>query len=470
MRQINLTLCHGLLGEEKMLHKFRILEENIDLNKFNYKKENIWPVFRNKIALSLIIKEEAFNISNNIQKNKLLKMLKLFLINLFKFPLLLRKYDYILFTNVDDYRYVDTQNLNRLTHEIALHLKDAKILEIQSGLDMKENKELKHINYLSSSVIIGIRILFSKFIKVDNSEKISSELSKYNICLPVNKMIKDYLAYTLIYKFLFKYMKPKMVITTCYSSIFVVKVANDLDIDTLELQHGIVPKHFAYSIFESVNSSFYPKSMAVLGKQDKEYLENMYYVSDKKHIFSMGNMLIEHYQNINNSALLDLQSSYKCVIAVTLQWTVFSEVIEYIKAQALINKQYCFILIPRKKDELECYDVNLDNIKVFLELSCYEIIANSDYHLTVYSTCAFEVPSMGVKNIFLNVNNLSKKYFLSYIKAHRFNAILELDEDIFNHEIFNISQTKEEIIDENKEYIYASYKENMQYMLKELKC
>ena len=85
----------------------------------------------------------------------------------------------------------------------------------------------------------------------------------------------------------------------------------------------------------------------------------------------------------------------------------------------------------RRRTRLEEY---LNKFKfpknVFFEKdrSIYELIRDCDIHLTAYSSCALEAPSLGVRNILYNHNDKAKQYYLdklpegslnlSYFKIH----------------------------------------------------
>lgn len=454
-----------------MIKKLDEIEDKIDINKFEYNGENIWPIFRNAIGWDLAIKQnvQKVNQNNDNKKNKF-EIIKIFFSNFVKLIYLFRKYDYVYFTTSDDYRMIEDKYINRLTNSLNLELKNYKILEIQSGFLQKKDEKCTNIRYIPNAFIYIFKKIISKIIKINSTVNIDSELSVYNISVNGKDTIKDYISQKTIYKFLFQIMKPKMVISTCYTFMPAIKSANDLSIKTLEFQHGTIGNHFAYSVNKSINTNFYPNYLAVFGDQDKKYLSNMNYINKKENIFAVGNMLIDYYANSQNLEILHLKNNlkYEMIISVTLQWTVIDEVVEYIKRQSKKFPNICFILIPRTKDELDKYDLNEDNIKIFSELNCYEIIANSDCHLTCYSTCGFEAPSLGVKNIFLNINGLSLKYFSDYINKYNFNNILDLNQDICEVKQLNYPYEKKEIIKSNSDYIMPNYKNNIKNLLRNI--
>ena len=452
-----------------MQDRFSNIENNIDIQSFIYKGENLWPIFRKKIGDELVVDEFSVSSNKNNKINKLTFFL-IFIKGLFNIVFSYRNCSYIFLTDSDDYRFVNKVLLNRLTNEFSLNMKKDKILEIQSTLPLKKSTNLTNTRYVSSiAAVIFIKVI-SGFIKVAPPNKVLiSELKKFNIRIDPKAVIKEYLAYSLWYKLIFRLVKPKVLVTTCYSFLAAVRVAKSLGIKTLEVQHGNVASgDYAYTITKDIGGIFYPEYMAVSGIADKLFLEKVYYVRKLENIFPVGNLMISMYKNKSHPNIFLLRETYSKIIAVTLQWTVTLEVVSYIKKQALLNPTYCFILIPRNKEDLPKNSAVMQNIKVFLDLNCYEIIASADYHLTVSSTCAREAPSLGIKNIFYNYKNMSNLSYQEYISSKRFNIILEENQSIAEAIQCDTYIDKEGIMTENNEFVSLHYKDNIKKITRRL--
>ncbi|MCG3714144.1 hypothetical protein N5915_00985 [Arcobacter lacus] len=440
------------------------IEKEIDISRFIYKGENIWPIFRNAIGWEIVLETNVSNNKSlsNIKSNKFL-LIKLFIKNIISLLLsLFNKYDVICFTTSDDYKYLDGNQVNRLIETFLNKYKDKRILEFQSGFKMNKSKSKR--TYLSSSVLLILINLASRFVNLYNLEEIEKELNKNAIKIDTKKILKKYLASKIVYKFIFRIYRPSMIVTTCYSFMPVIKCANDLKIKNIEFQHGNIINHFAYNVEQNINLSFYPQNLAVFGTKFLKYLVNKHY---GKNIFPVGNMFIDYYSKKTNESILKLKKDYLFIISISLQWTVIEKTIEYLRRQAKENKNICFILIPRTKDELNDYSFDEVNIKIFNEYNCYEIAANSDYHMTCYSTCAIEAASLGVENIFLNISGLSEKYLGEFIAEKEFNHLVNFDENLNN--ILNKNRmTKSSIIVQNEDNIKDEYNKNIQILYKYL--
>ena len=382
------------------------------------------------------------------------------LINLFNLYKIFKKYDYIFFTTDDDYRLIEDQYKNRLTHYIIDDLKDFKVLEIQKGNKLIKNKNFNNVTYLSANsllILFKFLKLFKKNIKNNN---ISLELAKHDINFNSDAILNNYIVQKSFYKYLYKHTNIKKVFSTCYSNMVAIKSANILNVDTIELQHGVI-NHFAYNVKKSVDFSFYPKYLCVFGENDLEHCKKYFYIKSEKNIIPVGNMLIDYNAKKINKEIVNLRKEYEYLVCVSLQSFVQNDTLLYIQMQAEKSKNICFILIPRNKNDLNEKEIKNENIKFFNNVACHEIASNCDYHLTVFSTCALEAPSLGIKNIFLNINNLSNEYFEYYIKKFAFNTLIDKDTDIIKVIGLTKLLDKEKIIKQNSVYIKPNYQLNI---------
>lgn len=437
------------------------VENNIDLEKFRIRNENIWPIYRNIIGFNFKVKNER---SYKSEKSKELKkkLLILFhglvnILNLFK---IFKKYDFIFFTTDDDYRLIGDVYENRLTHYIIKDLKDFRILEIQKGNKLIKNKNFKNITYFSANSFLIIFKILKFFNKKIQSDNISLELVQNNIHLNSDAILNNYIIQKSFYMYLYKQTLVKKIFSTCYSNMTAIKSANTMNIDTVELQHGVI-NHFAYNVKKSVDFSFYPKYLCVFGENDLEHCKKYFYIKSQENIIPIGNMLIDYYSKKTNKEIVNLRSTYELLICVSLQSFVQNKTLLYIQKQAEKSKNICFILIPRNKSDLNEKEIGNKNIKFFHNVACHEIASNCDYHLTVFSTCALEAPSLGIKNIFLNINNLSNEYFEHYINKFAFNTLIDKDTNISKMIDLTNLLDKEKTIKQNSVYIKPNYQLNI---------
>ena len=451
------------------MNKLQEFESQCNLDAFEYNGENIWPIFRYKLGMKLTKQQNVSSSINEKRNGKTkLKFIFSFLISLTHLFKLFSKYDYVYFTAQDDYRVIDEVRLNRFTHYLSKKLYKNRILEIQSGFFLEKESNIENITYVSSTALLVMAFVLSKFLRAGDTKCIKKELNKHQINLDVESLIKYYLAQKKIYTFLFKKINPQQIIFTCYTLKQEIKCANDLNIDSVEFQHGIIQNHFEYNLRRVLNPLFSPKYLFAFGDFDREYLKDKYYLSDISNVFPVGNYMIHLNNKRDNKVILKLKDDFKIIICVSLQWTIFNETLEFVNKIARENTNICFILMPRSKSDLAKLNINLDNVKVFEDINTYEVIKNSDIHLTCYSSCAFEAPSLGVPNIFWNYNSLSVIYYEEYINKYEFNSMINKSEDIENTLLKLLALKKETIIEKNKYYNVKNYHEKFDFFFDKL--
>jgi hypothetical protein len=92
-----------------------------------------------------------------------------------------------------------------------------------------------------------------------------------------------------------------------------------------------------------------------------------------------------------------------------------------------------------------------------------------DAHVTVYSSCAIEAPSMGVRNIMINIKGYAKSYFGHILNNESVTKYVETPLELVN-EIQKLTPTnKWEIIEANSKQITPRYRENLEKYLRKLK-
>ena len=141
------------------------LEKSIDLNKFMYNGENIWPVFRNILALTVQGKDSGEKKVSFFTKLKnivlVVSSIKYFFLlkNLF-----FNKYDYIFFTCAEAYGKKQCMTKHRLFGYLYDQLATRKILEMQLGSSIVTCDETR--KYFSYDLLSFFKVVLARFIFV----------------------------------------------------------------------------------------------------------------------------------------------------------------------------------------------------------------------------------------------------------------------------------------------------------------
>lgn len=138
-------------------------------------------------------------------------------------------------------------------------------------------------------------------------------------------------------------------------------------------------------------------------------------------------------------------------------------VIEFICQAANLDKTIFYMLIPRRPEEEHYSTLSLpDNVTVIKDKNFYELMMYVDFHSTLFSTCALEAPSLGVQNILINADNLSKQYYGTVLNDSRVTRYADTPKELVK--IINTFEKLDRatISKLNEDIIAANYKQNIQ--------
>ena len=339
----------------------------------------------------------------------------------------------------------------------------------------KKHSVTKHV--ISSNFFFFLSYLLSltKFIEIKN-KKILKEINyDYKLDIDYFSITKLFFSYVFILKLLNRIYKPKKIFLSQYYSLFhqaVIYAFNVSGVNTIEFQHGIInDQHIAYNVFKKFNDDFFPKYLLVFGDYVKSIFTEGNYFIKKDNVISIGNMYLD-YINFNYISSNETQKRFKSlrlkhnkIIAVSSQMTIEDKLINFLKNVAKINESILYIFIPRNtgKDYLNYKFPN--NIVVIKELNVYQIIRESDFHATVYSTCALEAPALGIPNILINLDDLAHQYF-SDILTNRETTKFVDSEEAFLETIMTWSPVdKGEIMRMHRDFYKRDHKKRLKQAL-----
>lgn len=412
----------------------------VDLSKIHN-----WPLLRRLVGLSLIHSKMDIPKMERTQLilYKIRHALRSFkgIFNIFK------KYDTIVFGTFDNFRRIDGDYyVDRFCHDTIINYGLSNTLYVEKTHSYEEKKvPYKIVSYFLFRI-------FSSFLtsKVKPNKLLADIKIKYDLKIDFNLEERKFTCIYNVFKLYFRLVKPKRVIVTCYSFKSAIKAANDLKIHTMEFQHGVISNNFEYDFRLLNKNNFSPKEIFVFGVADKLYLKKYKYTNK---VTVVGNF----FQNyvMHNYKPKNLEQD-KTTICVSLQDDTYNEVMDIVTYCAKQNEDVNFMIIPR--NIVPVLKKDLKNVSVLTNFNLYEIMKISDYHITVYSTSCFEASSFGLKNLFINLKNLSRLYYEEFIENNNYNYVFDEQQNLSEH-IMNlgVNESKDEIIAAN-EYYYSTYK------------
>lgn len=421
---------------------------------------------------------EEWNYLRNIYRsidNKVIKKSKINKINFLKsifygFTSWFKRYDYLVFSDSSERKLVDDKMFDITVDYIIDVLGRDKTLLI-------ENPIIRHyaFNYTYTRKIVSRRVfdlltvVLEKFCKIKHDIDILDAINKeYDLAINHKKCINRFNAQYALYKAWFKMLKLKKIYLNCfYDKQYIVKAAKELNIEVIDIQHGVIGiEHSAYYSILSLDDSYIPHQQYSFGCVEQKNSLNYGGIISSTNIFPVGSFYLEYiYKNfLYDKSLKAITNYYRLAICVSLQWTVEAALIDIVVKLATKLTNILFILIPRKYDkQYEHYNFP-KNIILYKGLDCYNLIMHSDYHMTVYSTCAMEALAMGIPNILINIDGYSIKY-LSFLTENKYTVILDEYEDIQNYIKTLNKVNKNEVYNINTHMYMQNYKQNIKGIL-----
>lgn len=403
-----------------MLNILREIEKKYSVDKICLNNEQIWPFLRGKYYFTYR-GAHSENPEGRMIEKTFFQKLELAKNIFYGWKNWFKKYDYIVISTSREgiRKIINGKYYNRLIDPIIDEMKNNDFLYIDQPYGKHYDIKTVHTkNIVSYYPISFISYLFGKLpigkYNLNGREILDAIKKEYNIDVDDDKLIKIHLARYRTFRFIFQHFKPKALFHVSRFSPGAMKAAKELGIKIIEVQHGVIGReHPSYNLGIKLSKNIFPDYLFAYGKQDVMNFSDSYFI-DQKNVIPIGSYYIDYlkesfklkikFQNIINK--------YNISVGITLQNTVEKQTIDFVKEAAILDSSILFILIPRKPVTRDYSKLGLpDNVLVITDKDFYELMMYVDYHSTVYSTCALEAPSFGVRNIMININNLSRKYF-----------------------------------------------------------
>lgn len=395
---------------------FQSLEKiEIEKNLFEKKIDNIyfWKVIRFEVLLKILEKTKLLNEIKNKNSNSKIRLLKNLFNNLFRNNR--KKKEIIIFEagrfflEEEKYKNIYTFNLIKELEEKNIAY---EILYPEFTEDKVKNKNtyrVENFNYIFLKIIYLLKRKLKKLSLEEKSflRKLKKELEdKFEIgeigILKERNIINRLYSFKMLYKYYSNYFKkksPKQIYIICsYGKEAIIKAAQDLGIEIIELQHGVFSKyHIGYS-FPKVKIPYFPDKFFLFGEYWKENEFLPFNTEKKIYGYSYLYNQMEKYKNIKRNK--------KQVIFIS-QWIIGKRLslkaIEFAKENPDIKViyrlhpgefsiwkiEYKELYENRELKNLEISDNNERNL--------YEYLLESEYLIGVYSTVIYEALEVGVK-------------------------------------------------------------------------
>jgi len=454
------------------------IETSFNVGSLKVKNMEIWPFLRTSYYFTYRNKY-IFNI-NNKKGTDIKKIINTFINVFYGIKNLFKKYDYIIFSNIGERRVMNNKYINKLVNNLISELGEDKVLLIE----YPRNRIHYNINLIPYKNIISANLfrifghlsLLNKLIRIDN-EYILKEINNiYKLKVDYKIITLRFFIYVTLLNFFYRLYKPKKIFVTTYYSLFhqaAIYSCNKRGLNSIEFQHGVINnQHPAYNVFTKLDNVFFPKYLFVFGDAVKYIFNSNNYFMELDRVFSVGNMYLDYIKyeyKITNKMLnkfSKFRRQYNKIIAVSSQKTIETKLIQFIKEVSLLDENILYIFIPRELNKDYSNEGFSSNIIIIKELNVYQIIKESDFHSTMYSTCALEAPVLGVPNILINIEGLAKKYYEEILTNSDTTKFVDTKKEYYNTVLTWNTKSKQEIMNLHNFFYEKNHKESLRRALK----
>ncbi len=443
------------------------IESNYDVKSIKYKNLNVWLEMRYRLFSKITLGEESLL---KINKKTYLHILKTIFYGFFNW---FRSYDSWFFSAKLSRFEIDGKYYDRFFDYPAKHFKKSLFIELSTDSFYKRTKiESKYI-VSRSILILGEKIigLFIRTSKVDLTviEKINK---KYKVDFKAEYAIKKMVSQYLIMKFLLFFNKPKIVFfAPSYGYYGYIKAFKEKNIKVVEIQHGVVLKeHFGYFFYENFPDTYFADYFLSFGENEKYIFKES---AINQLVYPIGIFFLDHFieNPLINLSLKNLIQKYDKSFAISLQELELTDrLIPIIEKLAKENPTYIFVFKTRRQPkEFYINRFKHQTNMIFIDdVNIYELISLLDFHITVYSTCALEAPSLGRVNILYNIENLARIIYSDILKNPKTTIYIDNYTELNDLVKTIIPPPKLEVIKWHDGIIKSSYKKNIKKFISEI--
>ena len=387
-----------------------------------------------------------------------------------------KKYKTVIISNSLERRCLDGVVYDKLFHYLSNQKSLQPCMTIESKFPSNHYPLTQYKNPICASRSIFFlrellyRLFFVRKVTIKEASVLKDFISDQGINIDIKQAIRKNIAqYKVMYRFFKRRPEVKYVfLTVSYTNFGLIKACKELGIKVIEVQHGVInSEHYGYSYYYSPNQNQFPDYLLTLGDADCDFFKKNPLTKFFK-VESIGSFIIEYYSNQYCSGPERELNKSRVVVSLQDCETGVSAVSSFIKL-AELNPEVDFYF-KRRRIAMDFYlekFVFPKNILFENDQSIYELMVSCDIHLTAYSSCALEAPSLGLRNILFNSDNKAKQYYLDKLPEGSLNSYCNNEDEMhiaLNEYILN-KLAAEEIKESNNQNLKNNYFNNIDSFL-----
>ncbi len=480
----------GIVTHWKMSSVLEQIESKYPVEQILVNGEQVWPYLRCRYQVHhsadrLSVYGEAKDHSPATMGGKPIDILLQFTKEIVRglpygFRNWFRKYDYIALTDIACRREVGGKYVNRFLDPIIDELGPARVLCIEGTAASRpyvmsqvytRYAISRSLVLLLTLMIVALRRVFFRRYKITNKDVLDRVEQDSGLNTNYAEVIEFFEAGRKVYTHLFRRMRPKAILLTCYydAKMPAIRSARSLGIKVVEVQHGTIGRgHPAYNVHRDMDRSCFPEHLLVFGERELATFDNPRFI-DRANVHPVGSYYIDYIRtNYRPDPQLSEQiSGYERIVGVTLQWTCERRLVDFLCEAAELDAGILYILIPREPERKEYSDMVMPpNIVVVRDKNFYELMAYCDFHTTVYSTCALEAPSLGVQNILVDIDGRARANYTEVLTDGRLTRFADTPEEYVDTIRDFARVDRDDICDLHKGFFATNYREHIRSFVK----
>ena len=347
-----------------------------------------------------------------------LKTLKYCVVNLLFLPYFIKK-KYVLFIEHTTRKNLDSSISDDIflnSYKLYYKKRGFKIISLTNSFRLSSSSE-----FVVMRIYYDIFLYFCSLIPL-RSKNFNIIRALENITSINSRILKRltsryYLSIEILSRF-FNFYKPEALFTVEYynSNNLILSAINKLDINTYEVQHGIINNHhYGYNFPYSIKSDSLPNYILFWGRF---WIDNLNYKQNFIPKLSFFEFFIK--QKICN------KMRYRDSILIISQPSIslyLKQIIKTVKK----NKKIKRISVKVHPSELKLSD-DFSNINIYYNQNIYELINKYTFILGCYSTALFEAVAFGKKVFYFNIKEfdhyiyiLEKAGIINFDLFHNYN-------------------------------------------------
>lgn len=397
------------------------IETEYDVNSIRYVDTPIWQYIRTYVFFSYQNNDEPSFQKRMSYHEKVMNFLRA--MSRTDFRLFMKRSPVIMFVDGEDICTVDEKKRTKL-FETVRKMYGNRCVPIVIPVENIKGSPYKH--YIDTYVLSYFLRKVRKKLEFDESllegreiiQKIIKELGIPDF--DYIDIIKKILAAKIFFRKWFGRVRPIKVFVSCYydyNRMPAISIAKEMDIKTIEFQHGYIGyDHAAYRSCIFSSREAYPDYFFSFGEKFSKVISKGIYPSEA--IFEVGNNYLELMSGKQEYSRALLRRKYpkikeKKVLCIVGEAMEYYDMHRIKLGFSLLDNTDGFAVIFKPR-YAKTYDVTHDDFYFEDEMDVYQCMQASDVTLVGLSTCAFESLYMGIPVVLDNIDNLAKKRFENY--------------------------------------------------------